>query len=117
MIDSVISNIGEFFRAVWEFVKKIFVKIVNFAKNIALWFRDPSRLKKLQEDKDRLAVSIKENLGNGNYNVINCLYDKEKEEIVGNHSAENEDALGMESEGLDTEAKKHFGNKDMIVLQ
>lgn len=42
MIDSVISNIGEFFRAVWEFVKKIFVKIVNFAKNIALWFRDPS---------------------------------------------------------------------------
>lgn len=75
------------------------------------------RLKKLQEDKDRLAVSIKENLGNGNYNVINCLYDKEKEEIVGNHSAENEDALGMESEGLDTEAKKHFGNKDMIVLQ
>lgn len=117
MFDSMISNVVEFFRAVWEFVKKIFVKIVNFAKNIVSWFRDPSIYKKLQENKKLIATSIKQNLENGQFNVINCLYDTEKEDIVGEHSAQNEDALGMETKGLDTEAKKHFGDKDMIILQ
>lgn len=117
MIDSVISNIGGFFRAVWEFVKKKTVEIVNFVKNIVSWFRDPSIYKKLQENKKLIATSIKQNLENGQFNVINCLYDTEKEDIVGDYDVGNQYADGIESKGLDSETKNRFGDKDMIVLQ
>lgn len=102
----------ELLRKAWEFVKKIILKIVDFAKNIVSFFKDPQRLKKLQEDKNRIAISIKENLDNGQFNVVNCLYDKTTEEIVDMET----DALGIEAESLDEETKQHFGDKDMIVL-
>lgn len=92
--------------------KKIFLKIVNFVTNIVSFFKDPQRLKKLQEDKNRIAISIKENLDNGKFNVVNCLYDKTTEEIVDMET----DALGINAESLDEETKQHFGDKDMIVL-
>lgn len=96
----------------WEFIKKIFLKIVNFVTNIVSFFKDPQRLKKLQEDKNRIAISIKENLNNGQYNMLNVLYDKTTEEIVDMET----DALGINAESLDEETKQHFGDKDMIVL-
>ena len=102
----------ELLRKAWEFIKKIFLKIVNFVTNIVSFFKDPQRLKKLQEDKNRMAISIKENLDNGQFNVVNCLYDKTMEEIVDMET----DALGINAESLDEETKQHFGDKDMIVL-
>ena len=92
--------------------KKIILKIVDFAKNIISFFKDPQRLKKLKEDKNRIAISIKENLDNGQFNIVNCLYDKTTEEIVDMET----DAQGIEAESLDEETKQHFGDKDMIVL-
>ncbi|TXJ35037.1 hypothetical protein EPJ69_00405 [Brachyspira aalborgi] len=102
----------ELLRKAWEFIKKIFLKIVNFVTNIVSFFKDPQRLKKLQEDKNRIAISIKENLDNGKFNVVNCLYDKTTEEIIDMET----DALGINAESLDEETKQHFGDKDMIVL-
>lgn len=102
----------ELLRKIWDGIKKIILKIVDFAKNIVSFFKDPQRLKKLQEDKNRIAISIKENLENGQYNLVNCLYDKTTEEIVDMET----DALGMNAENLDEETKQHFGDKDMIVL-
>lgn len=102
----------ELLRKAWEFIKKIFLKIVNFVTNIVSFFKDPQRLKKLQEDKNRIAISIKENLDNGKFNVVNCLYNKTTEEIIDMET----DALGINAESLDEETKQHFGDKDMIVL-
>ena len=102
----------ELLRKAWEFIKKIFLKIVNFVTNIVSFFKDPQRLKKLQEDKNRIAISIKENLDNGKFNVVNCLYDKTTEEIIDMET----DALGINAESLDEETKQHFGDKEMIVL-
>ena len=102
----------ELLRKAWEFVKKIILKIVDFAKNIVSFFKDPQRLKKLQEDKNRIAISIKENLDNGQFNIVNCLYDKTTGEIVDMET----DVQGIEAESLDEETKQHFGDKDMIVL-
>lgn len=102
----------ELLRKAWEFIKKIFLKIVNFVTNIVSFFKDPQRLKKLQEDKNRIAISIKENLNNVQYNMLNVLYDKTTEEIIDMET----DALGINAESLDEETKQHFGDKDMIVL-
>ncbi|WP_120944654.1 hypothetical protein [Helicobacter labacensis] len=110
MIDNIIENVSEFFESVWAWVKRIWVRILNFLKNIVDWFKDPQRAKRLQEEKDKLAVVIKENLDNGNVNVINCLFNTETSQIEG-------DAQGIESEQLDAETQRRFGNNEMIVLR
>lgn len=109
--------IAEFFRAIWSFIKRMVVGIINFFQNIASWFKTPRKLQMLKQNRKLLAVSIKRNLEDNNYNVINCLYDTEKEDIVGEYDVSNQDAAGLEASGLDSETKKHFGNKDMIILK
>ena len=104
--------IMEALKAVWNWIKKIFLKILNFFNNIVNWFMDPERLKKIQENKDIIAVAIKQNLENGNYNVVNCLFDTNRGEIVDYET----DAVIIEAEQLDSETLRAFGNKDMIVL-
>lgn len=98
---------------VWDFIKKIFVKIVSFLRNIAAFFKDPNRLQKLQADQNRIAVAIKEKLDNGDYQVVNCLYDKDDCTLV----TPEADAEVITSEDLDAETRKIFGRKDMVVLQ
>ncbi len=106
-----------FFQKAWDEIKRfgkwLLTKIVNFAKNIKAFFLERRRLKLLRKRKELLAVSIKERLDNGNYGVVNCLYNKDTEEIF---DMEKE-AQGIEAEQLDNETIRHFGNKEMIVLQ
>ena len=97
----------------WERIKKIKVAIVSFVSNIVSFFRDRNRLKKLQEDQNRIAVSIKGKRKNGDYQIVNCIYDRAKVELVD----PEEDAVLITGKQLDAETKKAFGNKDMIVLQ
>lgn len=113
IIDAIIG----LFNAIWSFVKRTSVEIVNFVKNIVLWFKEPSILQMLKQNRKLLAVSIKKNLEANNYNVINCLYDTEKEDIVGDYDVSNQYADGIESKGLDSETKNRFGDKDMIILK
>lgn len=98
--------------AIWDAITTYFVEILNFAKNIVKFFKDPSRLRKLKEDKNKIAVSIKYNLENGNYGTVNCLFDKKENEIVDM----DDNAEGIESAEIDAETEKIFGNREMIIL-
>lgn len=102
----------ELLNAIWSFIRRIFFKVVNFFRNIVAFFKDPERLRKLHQDSNLMAISIKEKLDNGNYRVVNCLFDKSDNKVVDmkNH------ALGIEAEYMDNETANYFGNKDMIVL-
>ena len=100
-------------RKVWEWIKKIFLRIVSFFVNIVGFFKDPSRIRKLEEDENRIAVSIKEKLDNGDYQVVNCLYDKQDATLV----TPEEDCVVITSQELDAETQANFGNKEMLVLQ
>ncbi|WP_346678732.1 hypothetical protein [uncultured Brachyspira sp.] len=102
----------ELLRAIWDFIKKIVVKIINFFNNIMKFFKNPQRLNKLKQNKNILAISIKDRLENGKYNIVNCLYNKEDDELVDMET----DTLGYEAERLDAETEKQFRNADMIVL-
>lgn len=99
----------------WEPLKQLgkwlLKKILNFAKNIRDFFRERRRMKLLQERKELLAVSVKEKLDNGNYGVVNCLYDTDAEEVF------EEEAQDVEAEQLDDVTIRNFGDKEMIVLQ
>ena len=111
-IGDVIDGIVDMARAIWDYIKKIAIKVLKFFNNIVSFFKDRNRLEKLKANKDLLAVAIKENLENGNCNVVNCLFDKETNEIVDYE----ENAQGITAESLDSETKGYFGNKDMIML-
>ena len=97
---------------VWDAIKKFFLKIVSFIKNIVSFFKDPNRIKKLQEDQSRIAISIKEKLDNGDYNIVNCLFDKQEEKLV----TPETDCEVITTEELDKETITNFGNKNMIIL-
>ena len=105
--------IWEALKSAWEYIKKLVLKIVNFAKNIVSWFQEPTRIKKLQENKDIIAVAIKEKLDSGEYNVVNCLFDKSEGTLVD----EDVDALIIEAEDVDKRTKVEFGDKDMIEIR
>ena len=97
-------------KAIWSFIKKIVLKVVSFVMNIVSFFRDEKRLEKLKADKDLIAVAIKERLATGNYQVVNCLFNKETDTI------DEEDAVVISADGIDEETESKFGTEDMIVL-
>ncbi|WP_071192248.1 hypothetical protein [Trichormus sp. NMC-1] len=107
---NLIDSIKQALKEVWDFIKRIFVKILNFIRNIRSWFQEPERLKKIEENNSIIAVAIKENLENGNFNVINCLYDQDSDSIIENET------LIIETEELDANTKQQFNDKDMIKL-
>jgi len=93
----------------WSWIKKIWLKIVNWLINILSWFKDPYRYEELRRNKDKYAVAIKEKLESGDYKTVLCLFDEEKEEIT--------DAEAITSEQLDHDTRRNFGNEDMIILE
>lgn len=97
---------------IWDRIKHFAVTVLNFAKNIVSFFKNPSRLKKLEEDKNRMAIAIKENLDNGDYKIVNCLYNKATNEVEDCKMAE-----GIEADDIDSETEQAFGDKTMIVLK
>lgn len=113
LADSAADFFIELARSIWEKIKKILVKILNFLKNIVAFFKDPSRLMMLRQDSNKIAIAIKENLDNGEYQVVNCLFDKSTNELVDYE----ENAMGISAENLDEQTAQHFGDKAMIVLQ
>ncbi|MBR6021683.1 MAG: hypothetical protein IK066_04610 [Kiritimatiellae bacterium] len=96
----------------WEWIKQIWVKICRFVRNIAAWFRDPRRLRKLKEDRANLAVAIKQRLDSGEYQVVNCLFNEERSELVDPET----DAEVINAGDLDDELEDQFGDNDMLVL-
>lgn len=102
----------ELAQRIWAFIKHIVVKVLNFVKNIVGFFKNPSKLKKLKENKDLMAISIKENLDNGNYKVVNCLFNEATNEVE-----DYEESLGIEADDIDSETEQAFGDKAMIVLK
>ncbi len=116
----ILSEIGNaimgIFQAIWDFlkavgrvIKNIFLKLAN----VIGFFKDPSRLNELKRNRQALAVSIKENLNNGRFNVVNCLYDRGAEQVIDMET----DSVGYEDSAMDNQLSSSFGSNDMLVLQ
>lgn len=81
MIGSIVSNVASLFKSVWSWVKKIFVQVLNFAKNIVEYFRNPARLKELQNNKDLVAIAIRQKQGE-NIQVVLNVFNAVKNKII-----------------------------------
>lgn len=112
-VDDVVDAIFNAIDALGDAIVRFFLTIVRFVKNIVGFFKSKGRLAKLQRNRNLLAVSVKRNLADGNYNVVNCLFNKKTGEL----SNPEEDSEVIESEDLDAQTEAQFGDKDMIVLQ
>ncbi|MBR6588349.1 MAG: hypothetical protein IKK82_13135 [Kiritimatiellae bacterium] len=104
--------IKELLGAFWNLIQKFFVAVCDFARNVRAYFMDSFRRSLLNDGKRRvLAVSIKERLDTGNYQLVHCLYDQDKNTVV--------DAQDMEvitAEELDSETQRQFGDDDILIL-
>jgi hypothetical protein len=89
-------------------VIRLVMKVIYFIKNIVSWFKNPDRLRKIKEDKNTLAVVIKQKMENGEYETINCLFNEDTNDV--------EEAEIISSEQLGKETAKNFKDKDMMIL-
>lgn len=107
------SAIWGLITSAWNWIAKLFLKIVNFFRNIVQFFKERARLEKLKRNKKIIAATLKEKLDNGDYTVVNCLFDTEEGELVD----EEIDAQIINAENLDRETQENFKGKDMMVLR
>ncbi|MRJ08100.1 hypothetical protein EDL99_04250 [Ornithobacterium rhinotracheale] len=118
------NSIRDLILAVWEKLKKIFIKVLNFFKHIGEWFK--SNLAKYKGQKSIKAISyrIENNLKTGNYEtwnlselenyegaIVNTFYDEEKGEII----EENTEVIAYKD--LDQAFIDRFKDKSMLIIE
>lgn len=108
------DKVVSFFKRAWEAIKAfgrwlkgVIIRLTELLKDFL-----EKCLNKLKGNKNLVAVTIKENLGNGNFNTVTCIFNKETEEII-----EDKNSVAHENSTMDSDLEKNFGDKDMIVYE
>jgi len=114
------KSIIEAIKAIWNILKKIFVKVLNFLIHIVDWFK-----KKLWKYKEKLEKgeiisviakvedTIKKDLEKGNYKVVKCFYNIK----TGKIENYEEDAEIVEAEKLDKQTRELFKDTSVVILK
>ena len=125
------ESLVKFFAKVLEKLKKIWVAIVIFIRNIANWFKRKYKeiiqkwpnakalslkIKGKLESGDYSELDIglddtKETLSEKDYVIVNTFYDENTGEVLTEHTEV------IESDKLDDDTINAFGDKDMLVLK
>ncbi len=79
---------------------------------VVKYFKNPSQLKMLRENKTFLAVAVKKNEPDGSFKVACCVFDKEKSEVV-----DIQNVCCYHAKKLGEDLRATFGDKPMVVLQ
>ncbi len=110
-------------KGIWDKLKKTFVAIVDFVKNIGNWFKVKyNEVIKKKPKAIPIALKIKKNIETRNYRtvdlglkhehvVVKTFYDEATGEIL------EDDTEVIESNQLDEKTIRAFGDKDMLVLE
>lgn len=80
--------------------------------NVIKFFKQPDILAKLRENKNFIAVVMKQNEMDGSIKVICCVFDKVKSDVV-----DVEHAKCFHARMLDADLLEAFGDKPMVILQ
>ena len=125
------ESLVKFLAKVWERLKKIWVAIVSFIRNIANWFkRKYQEVIQKRPNAKALSYKIKGKLESGDYSeldiglddteetlsekdyvIVNTFYDVDTDEILEEYTEV------IESDKLDDDTISAFGDKDMLVLK
>ena len=112
-----INSIVTFFKIWWKELVKlgkiIFKALLSFKINILSFFKSPERYKRIKENRNYLPFVLREKMKNGDYNVIEGVFDEKTDDVVDIQK----EAQGFECERLDSELTDYFGNKDLVILR
>ncbi|MBV7440058.1 hypothetical protein KRX57_01355 [Weeksellaceae bacterium TAE3-ERU29] len=111
--------------AVWDKLKKVFVAIFSFFKNLANWFRGiHDKVMQKKPNAKGISLLVKNYIATGNHKtldlglssnskgvVINTYYDEDTQEILEEYTEVNE------YESLDSETQEKFGDKEMLIIE
>lgn len=107
-------------KKAWNWLKKVFVKILDFLKNLLAFFKSKynSVLKK-RPNAVGVSYKIKEKFESGDFNeisldsgcIINTFYDQETGVII------EEDTEIVIYDDLDSQTASQFRNQDMLVIK
>lgn len=111
-------------KRVWDKLKKVFVAIVNFIKDIGNWFKKKyNELVKKKPNLDPVLARFKKEIESGNYGTIDIgIKSKSKETLVktfyDNDTGEilEDYTEVVETEQLDQQTIDAFGGNDILVL-
>lgn len=117
-----LNEILDFIVEVWERLKKIFRAIFNFFNDLKNWF--VSKIKTVIQRHPKvkpISLRIKKALETGKYStldiglsreeaIVNTFYDTETEEILEEYTEV------VETNQLDSETIKAFGDEDILIL-
>ncbi len=103
-----LNTIWELLRPIWDSIQKTYKRLFRFSTDVVKWLTKPSHVARLKSEEGAVAVVIKERLASGDFNVVKCLCNPSEEEVY--------DAEVVETESLDAETLRHFGDDDVLVL-
>jgi hypothetical protein len=87
-------------------VAVIFVVVIKWSK-IVKWFRSRSEIK--EADKANIAFTIKQKCNNGDYKVVQGIFNKRTENIV--------DGLVYQSKKIDSKLDEVHANKELVIYE
>lgn len=118
-----LKGILNWLRKAWDFIKKAFVRLFDFAKNLLSHFKKwIGIIKKKNPNALAVAIKIENTLKKGDFNqvsigdldnknaIVKTFYDQHTGEII------NEATEVIEYENLDKATKQSFGDKEMIII-
>lgn len=79
--------------------------------NVIKFFKQSDILEKLKENKDFIAVAMKQNETDGSFKIACCIFDKAKSNIL-----DMEHVKCFHAKMLDRDLQEAFGDKEMIIL-
>jgi len=115
------NKIIEILYNIWDKLKKIFVAIFDFSKNIAMWFKNKyNKIIRKYPNVKPISLKIKKMLKDGDYNtididlrkdvIVNTFFDEETNEILEEHTEV------IEFGEIDKQTLEKFGDKEMILM-
>lgn len=116
------ETLKSFFLGIWDQLKKIAIKIINFFRDLISWFK--VRYLNVIENHpnaEAIVLKIEDRLNTKDYvtldvglkkgAAVKTFYDRDTREIILDQTEV------VEYEDLDAETKSRFGSQDMLVLK
>jgi hypothetical protein len=85
----------------------VVVLAIIYYDDIVKWFRARNDIK--VADKDNIAFTIKQRLENGDYKVVQGIFNKRTDDLVEGHA--------MQSEKLDEELERQHESNELVIYE
>ncbi len=113
VINDSVEELKNLIKSVLDFIKKIFVKIIEFFRNIVNFVKKLHQKYKYRKGIKMVSVKINDLIKEEEYNIYTGVFNTETGELE-NYEEDSEIISG---ENIDEETKKAFGSKELVIFE